>query len=308
MARSFVRKAGVCAFALMLFYPVSAESPAAPEVVFSASWGEKPAQVGLILQAEQERCGPLSFAVGSQGVFLLDSVNQRIVVCSRPANEVRVLSTNVSPTAICADGSGGVWIREGDSVQRIDASGNRGARRSLAASKSHRGGPVEGYGVELLRDGDGTVRARSLSQDSQVVEPGSRLAVAGSSDLSDLDYRIKRFAGNEVRLLGMDPDGKPLVSVPIVLDEGEPGAVLFKGRDADGNLYVELEKLENGRCFLEVHGYAPDGKRVRTLSLPNDYYTTVYKKTEVGPDGSVYQLRTAPGGVQIVRYQGGASR
>jgi hypothetical protein len=37
--------------------------------------------------------------------------------------------------------------------------------------------------------------------------------------------------------------------------------------------------------------------------IPNHYYTTVYKKTELAQDGSVYQMLTTPAGVEIWQWQ-----
>jgi hypothetical protein len=120
--------------------------------------------------------------------------------------------------------------------------------------------------------------------------------------LFNLKYSVKRMSGNQARVIGLNSDGKVLTSIPIVLDEGTPGAVLFKGLDEQGNIYTELEVLNGNNVGLEVHKYAPSGKRLTSYSLPNDYYTTVYKKTEISPNGTLYQMLTTPEGLQIIRY------
>jgi hypothetical protein len=132
----------------------------------------------------------------------------------------------------------------------------------------------------------------------------STFSSESSTDSAEsLRYKIKRLAGNEVRIIGLDPYGKVLVSVPIRLDSGQPGAVLFKGIDAQGNLYVELENLKRNNVELEAHRYSQSGERLGVLHLPNDYFTTVYKKTELARDGSVYQMLTTPEGVKILRWK-----
>ena len=39
------------------------------------------------------------------------------------------------------------------------------------------------------------------------------------------------------------------------------------------------------------------------LELPNDYFTTVYRKFDVRPDGTVWQMRTTPDGVAFTRLE-----
>ena len=119
---------------------------------------------------------------------------------------------------------------------------------------------------------------------------------------SGLRFLIRRLGGNDIRLIGQDEKGKDLVAVRIEMDGGIAGAVLFKGQDSSGRVYVEVERLKGARTELEVHRYTVGGERLAVISMPNNYFTTVYKKTEVTPDGSVYQMLTTPEGVQIHRY------
>ena len=53
-----------------------------------------------------------------------------------------------------------------------------------------------------------------------------------------------------------------------------------------------------------MHKYSLSGELLEAFSLPNDYFTTVYKKTEIAPDGSVFQMLTTPEGVRILVYKG----
>lgn len=332
-----------------------AQSPE-PAVVLSAAWGAKPGQVGGLFAEEMERCGPLSFCVDGDTVFLLDSVNRRLLrvvdgAAIGAAKEMTpsVLATDVDATALCPDGNGGVWIQNGPVVERIDAQGRRNARKTLADKTALRAAKIEGYGVELRRDHDGVIALRGLDRETVVVAATARTADEGkdeaptegktpTSDASSpstsassaastsassaapssstaapvpasstnadtpLRYSIKRMSGNAVRILGLDPGGKALASVEVRIDSGALGAVLFKGTDAQGNLYVELERIDGGRANLEVHRYAPSGQRLHRFKLPNTYHTTVYKKAEVISDGSVYQMLTTPEGVRVIRH------
>ena len=79
---------------------------------------------------------------------------------------------------------------------------------------------------------------------------------------------------------------------------------MFKGADDAGNLYVEVERIAGTKVGLQVHRYSIQGKRLAVFDMENRYFTTVYKKTEVTPDGSVYQMLTMPDGVRILRFGG----
>jgi hypothetical protein len=86
------------------------------------------------------------------------------------------------------------------------------------------------------------------------------------------------------------------------MDGDRAGAVLFKGQDNSENLYIEIERLTSNGTLLEVHKYNKSGERIAIYKMPNKYFTTIYKKTEITPNGDVYQLYTTPTGVQIIKY------
>ncbi|MFH0792792.1 MAG: hypothetical protein V2A74_02035 [bacterium] len=288
---------------LALKSAVCAEVSADSQTVFHAGWGDGSGEVGLILQQEQERCGPLSFAVDGTTVYLLDSVHAAVLAAERGTSPT-VMAKNVSGWAICGDRAGGVFVQEGEEVRHIGPHGMSMQTLKMPVAAKSRDKIIEGYGAELGADAEGWLIYRGVTQASKrlVRLEGRSVSAADPNASSVLTYQIKRMSGNKVRLLGLDADGKVLVSVPIVLDEGQIGAALFKGLDVEGRLYVELEALTQSGVGLEVHRYASDGKRLGVVRLPNDYFTTVYKKTEVAPDGSVYQMRTTAMGVEIRRW------
>jgi len=281
----------------------------AQTAVFEASWGTKPGQVGLISEPEKERCGPLSFCTDRDAVLLLDTVNQRLVRGTTGAAPV-VVAESITGSTICPDGSGGAWVRNESTVDRISADGSQAARVVLNADSSKSLARMEGYGVELLPEPGGAVALRGFDQSRAIVSPPAQHDAKPDANQPPaeplLHCSIKRMEGNTVRVLGLDADDKALVSVEVQVDDGTLGAVLFKGIDANGNLYVELERLAGGRSELEVHRYSPSGERLRVFALSNDYFTTVYKKTEVATDGSVYQMLTTPDGVRVIRFDGEA--
>ena len=276
---------------------------AEPQTIFRAGWGDGSGEAGLILQEEQERCGPLSFTVDGANVYLLDSVHSAVLTAEIGSSPT-VMAKNVNGWAICGDRAGGVFVQEGAEVRHLSPRGILKQSLKLPPSVGSGEEIIEGYGAELSVDAGGWLSYRGVTQSSaRLMRVDDRaVSAAGPDAPSSLQYQIKRILGNKVRLLGLDADGKVLVSVPIVLDEGEIGAALFKGVDAGGGLFVELEALTANRVGLEVHRYTSDGRRTGIASLPNNYFTTVYKKTEVAPDGSVYQMRTTASGVEITRW------
>lgn len=279
-------------------------SPIQSRVIFSTTWGDQPGECGLINQPEMERCGPVSFCVDGKSVFLLDTVNQRILRVDENASP-KILATNITGSNICPDRNGGVFVLQEGVVKHIDNSGRTISKISLLQKSVPASQLIEGYGVEMFVDATGHLCYRSLNQE---VRRLTTVPLLKTTDVpvkpeQNLHYQIKRMLKNEVWILRLDPDGKALISVPVRLNDGYAGVCLFKGLDSSGNLYVEVENIRENKAGLEVHCYTASGKQLCVFRLPNDYFTTVYKKTEISPDGAVYQMLTTPDGVRIIRYQ-----
>jgi hypothetical protein len=246
------------------------------------------------------------FSTDGQSVFILDTVHQQIMGIDA-TGKAKVIAKNVAGWAICADGSGGAFVQDEKRIMHFDGNGTLKSHFGIEEKEGAPVKMVQGYGMDMFLDSGGYLCVRELDQNVHRVSGAPRMSTFSSESSTDsaesLRYKIKRLAGNEVRIIGLDPYGKVLVSVPIRLDSGQPGAVLFKGIDAQGNLYVELENLKRNNVELEAHRYSQSGERLGVLHLPNDYFTTVYKKTELARDGSVYQMLTTPEGVKILRWK-----
>ena len=273
--------------------------------VLQAPWGAGEGEVGIIDLPEAERSGPLSFAVDESNVYILDTVNKRVM--KKAAEEQpAILAENVTGWALCPDYKGGVFVQQNDLVLNITGKEAGISRYPVKATDTVPVRLIEGYGNELVVDQQGFPSVRSVSQTVYAVEnaPRVRSPFPEFSKIPSLarHYSIKRLDGNLVRVLGKDSDGKILVSVSVKVEGGTAGAALFKGLDAKGNIYVEIENIQGASTGLEVHRYAPDGALLALYDLPNKYYTTVYQKTVVTPDGSVYQMLTTPEGVRIIKY------
>ena len=272
--------------------------------LFSCQWNDPATGIGLVTAPEIESLGPLSFSTDGTDIFILDSAHQRVVKINK-SGKVQPIAVAKGAWTILTDGEGGVFVQEGTRVRHHSAKGTVNDC-PLNAESPGENSLIEGYGNELMVSAAGTLQLRSVTQkvlDVEGAPPLKGLAQAENGGSSPaLSYTIKRLDGNEVRILGSDPQGKVLVSVPIKLDEGTAGAALFKGIDSSGNLYVEVEILRGNNVGLAVHRYSPAGERLAAFTLPNDYHTTVYKKTEITPDGNVYQMLTTPDGLRIIKY------
>jgi hypothetical protein len=272
------------------------------EIAFSTPWGDNEGEIGLINQPEMERCGPLSFCMDSARLFLLDSVHKQLIGVE-PGGKSILTIKEVSGWSLCGDGSGGAFVQTGDRIVHINLKGEKSDLFKVDPEKGKPSNLIQGYGNELFVDPQGQVSLRTVNQKIHKIA-GAKGAKSLSSSIPNvsLNFQIKRMLKNEVRIIGFDEQGKDLVSVSVVIDKGTAGAVLYKGMDNQGNLYVELENIKDGKAFLEVHRYSQKGERLAVLELSNDYFTTVYKKTEVAPDGSVYQMLTTKEGIQILCY------
>ena len=297
-------RAGTALLLALLFALTLAASAQVAEIAFSAPWGKSTGDVGLIKKEEMEVLGPITFCTDGRNVFLLDSVRKR-VLSAVPGGKTVVRAENVTGWDICADGNGGFFIQEGPRIKHFNAKGKAGSPCLLKDKTGKSPKLIEGYGNEMFVDARGNLTVRAVDQKIHEVA-GAKAAARSSGGGPELSFRIKRMLGNKIRILGQDPDGKVLVSVKVKLDKGIPGVAIFKGRDSSGNLYVEIESIRDGKAFLEVHRYSTDGKRLAVFPLSNDYVSTVYKKTQVAPDGAVYQMLTTPEGVRILRFEGGA--
>jgi hypothetical protein len=287
---------------LLSCFMVTSASAQVAELVLSCSWGDQDGEMGLIQGEELETCGPLTFCVDGKNVIILDTVNQKIV--GFQGGKSRIIAEKVGGWALCGDGNDGAFLQEGSTIRHFGSGGEKGvyklSTKSGAAPKL-----IEGYGNDLMLSEKGQLAVRSVRQKIFPVSgaPKVKRLSAKKSISSGLKFKIKRMLKNEIRILGENADGKILVSVPVKIDEGRAGAAIFKGVDIQGNVYVEIENIKGRSVGLEIHRYAPTGERLAVIKLSNDYYTTIYKKTEVAPDGSIYQMLTTPEGVRVLRYE-----
>ncbi len=282
-------------------------------IVLNASWGEGENEVGIIDMEELERSGPLSFDISESGeeILLLDTINRRVLK-KVGENQLKTIAKNVVGWAICDDKNNGFFIQGRKGLRHYSEKGD--IDKDFAYQS--RGKIIEGYGSELTLSKDNILELNNVDQkaialvgingNGEIKQPekGNKITAEGRAGnaQSELRFKIKRISGKNIRILGSDADGKILVTVPLKINGDKIGAVLFKGQDGNGNLYVEIERIINNRAKLEVHRYSQKGELRKLYKLPNNYYTTVYKKTQITPKGDVYQMLTTEKGLTITCY------
>ncbi len=285
------------------------------KVLAKIPWGEKDNQAGLLSRPEMERCGPLSFCrSGLDEFLLLDTVKARVVQVEK-GGAISTLVTDVLGWSICAVGGQGFFVLGEKGLSQFGFLGEPRALFALDADRKI----IQGYGTEvmLLRIPNAVASTVAIANVDQMVYPiaggtvGMEMktltgeqarAQLGKSDYDGMIYQVKRINSRDVRVLGLDSGGKELVTIPIQSGSDALGAVLFKCDDGKGGVFVELERLVGQKAELEVHHYARTGELLCLHRLPNDYFTTVYKKTEIGADGEVIQMLTRKDGVLFIQY------
>lgn len=300
-------------FGLWVFLALAVTSFAAgPQVIYQAQWGEDEKAVGLKDVPEDMRVGPVSFSVFHGELVLNDFVNKRLLrhtfarregrgYAIEPAEkqQTKVIAQDIQADQVAAIGSR-VYIHRDGEILRLNKEGGI-ENLVFPVPKSQLAEPlVAGYGVEFVPYASYERRLRLLDQNEVVVQDAiGRCDHVGPR----IACRIKRMPGNEVRLIAVDDRGKIVTSIPIEIEDGEIGAVLFKGEDHDGRLYVEVERIVDGEALLEVRGYTKEGQLIQRVEMQNDYYTTVLRKTDIDLYGNIYQMRTTKGGVEVLRFE-----
>ncbi len=280
------------------------------EIVLIANWGDSVDEVGLIKESEIEPGGPLSFCVAAKNIILLDNVKNRVITNS-DSKTIKTIMYNVRAWDITSDGGFGFFTIYENEISHFNQKGFEIDKFNISPKVKI----IQGYGSNIsILNNTGLIvnnvdqKSYSIASGSysqgfkQIINDPQKYTIGKNGVADNLSYSIKRLSGDDIRILGSEEEGKNIVSIKINLDGEKAGAVLFKGQDLSGNLYVEIEKIINNKANLEVHSYNKNGERLSVIKMPNNYYTTVYKKTEISPDGSVYQMLTTSDGVQIIRY------
>lgn len=298
----------IAAVLALAFYSSPHPASASP---FTVAWGSAPDQLGLVNIPEQERQGPLTFCVTPKDTLVVaDTVNACLKEFSADGRLLRTFAAGERPSAVAMNARGEFLLLADRTVRVFDQAG---ALRSTLTVPDETG-LVEGYAQEVFEE-DGMVGVNAPDE--------TVFLFAGGSDAPTTAAAVRhgRRAGSGVRAATRVVDGRPQPATARehpgrtegdappafearALSAAHPqtvalGGVIYRGMVGERTVW-ETEEIAPAavRLFLRT----PD-KPEPLLELPNDYFTTVYRKFDVRPDGTVWQMRTTPDGVAFTRLE-----
>jgi hypothetical protein len=269
-------------------------------------WGTGPGRAGLRPGNESPTLGPSSFDVSPAGSIVLVDALQSRVAEYREGDLVRSVPLTDDPWADVAVGSNGrVFLASGvagsDWLARVRTIGASGAVQVLAPR-------IAGMPSQIRRSGAG-VFVRLLPEDGWV-------PAASDADAASLRLTTGRPMGRGTQLV---VSGTPQrVRVGIVDGAGVRRAVELTSSASLGS--VQLAEPDGAGGFLVVVHTYRDGAgpadqyqvvhvsgdlHVTTFATPSGAYagSMALSRFRLGPDGALYQMRSASDGVRIFRYE-----
>jgi hypothetical protein len=311
-----IKLLGIVIFSLLIAVPISSATGYQSKVLVSAGWGSGADQIGLQQGPELETVGPTNFALDSFGnIYLYDFVNERIAKYDSTGKLVTIIGSKLICSSFCVDDSGYLYLLDVDNhlVRVYSATGKFNREIKIDASINL----IEGYAQKIYID---AAQNLVVNRVNQQVHPLATLSTTGLKSLSPID-QVKKWKegylgkadkywhwmswGNKHRADINISDGianHATGSISIKTND-ELGAVLYLGQDTAGSNYAEIERTDaKDILHLEVWKYNAARKLVDTLEVPNDYFSTVYKKLELDNAGNIYQMQTKPEGVTLIKY------
>lgn len=289
--------------------------------IFSVPWGASGELLGLIDLPEMEKAGPLSFAFDARGdIYVCDGVNQCVKRYDAEGRYRGIAAADAAAHHVAVDSEGIVYARvdggrievfeEGRRTSGFQAPSNipliEGYEQAIGFSPSPSGSASEAISVNDPLQRNYPVVSRTASGLASTGEKEIR-ASAGSAVYSSTGltgyYRPEWKEPQRGWLHAYDASGELVRSIPVETED-RLGSLIFKGADLKGRLYLETERIDStGWAHLEIRIYAPSGRLLETFEIPNDYYTTVYRKTWLKPDGAIVQMITRPEGVSFLEWK-----
>jgi hypothetical protein len=267
-------------------------------IVLRLPWGTGPRRAGLSPGNEAATVGPSSFDVDARGrIFVLDALQHRIAVFHR-RRLVREIPVSATPESDLAVGEGGIihvasQARGTISLEALSAAGRTLERRRIARSilGELRTAGARAYVHVLPLDG-----WRAASRPSGPVRPGLPLEGGG--------FLLQSVVGRSVRL---GTATRNEVRRPVEIDSSAPlGELTLAARDRRGGVWAAVRQVApaagpDGR-YMAVHITA--GGSMRRFAMPARTFADqrAFSQIRLGRDGRLYQLRTFPSGMRIVRY------
>lgn len=250
--------------------------------------------------------------------MVCDYVNRCVKQYDSSGNFIEIVARDIEANHLAVSRRGVVYVRLDDGHIAVFHQGKRTRGIRVGSHVPL----IEGYeqGIALVDDdsvpsGEGWLAVSDPAQSQYLVaqvepEAGALLSVAadkmkvmpGKPQPDGIRYRPRWKERQQGLLQRFTSDGMELA--PILISTNDTlGSIAFKGKDTEGNLYIENERITPDQyVHLEIRVYSPQGELLRTFELPNNYYTTVYRKTWLRPDGTILQMLTQPDSVSFTYW------
>lgn len=291
-----------------------------PKTLIDIKWGLAPGEFGLvdIKGAEIPPMGPLTFSLDKSGnIYILDSVKRHIKKFSREGYYQGKLGSDISGSAITIDDKGYVFVlgRNPDNagvIYEYSPSGKLLKHNKISKDIQL----ITGYGQGIMFDVSGNLYVNRFQKFYQIAKRKQNILdmldqrqqfSSGKEGMPGKiegnRFQIKWRSKHESTVQISNNQTSFLTEIPIKTSDTF-GSILFLGQDYKGSIYIETERItKNNDIHLEVRKYNSEGSILSVIELPNNYYTTVYKKLEVDSAGNIYQLLTTPEGVKLIKWQ-----
>lgn len=294
------------------------------QTLFSVPWGEQEYSLTLRSGEESDIIGAVSFTIGEDGlIYVPEGHRKEIKVFDLSGELLSVFPVNIRINHLAVDASGQIFARSDRGVVSAFAPGRKSRDKVEKVQYQLPFSPdiIEGYGQEIHLTGDAADTSRVVGihtlkgvtrqvftlekagKEVQTRKSTGKAVTRGRPGRDGLHYRSlwKDHQTGVVEVynnLGTRVDD---FEVPLN-QEGRLGVFIFKGVDDEGNIFVERERIVNRRAHLEIVVLDNTGQILEIQEIPNEYYSTVYKKTHLH-EGTIYQMQTTPQGVEFSRWE-----
>jgi hypothetical protein len=270
------------------------------------AWGTGDKEIGLQKGEEIESVGPMTFSLDSLGqIYLLDFPKARISVLDKSGKHLKNIGTGIRGSSLAIDPSGIIGVLNGNALALISSSG---ARQDISVF-SH-SDIVEGYGQHLKYLNGSFYRADV----KQNLWESARISNKSYQSVS-LSAAPKQITGipSSIANITYKVDVQDTHTVYITASSGAEfklktsydwGGVQILGITSKGEIILEAEQITpDNYVHLFLYRLDSQGQTTGMLEIPNKYATTVYKKNELLPDGTILQMLTTDQGVEFWSWQ-----
>jgi hypothetical protein len=298
-------------FFLLICFSIALGSD--PSILAEIPWGTGADKIGLLDQPEIETLGPKSFTVNNGKVFILDYVDQGIKAFDLNAKTISKVGEKIVGGSIALGPDGSFLVLNGKNINKISQNGL--VEDSVDISKDI--DLVEGYGQDVyIKNGKSLMINNHKAKEFKIadIQSGKLLKSdaekqsgsckpARKDDTGDQSsYDVKWVDRSTIQLSKYNKKDELTRTIEIKTTDAF-GGVQIKGVDSKGNVYLEVERMTpDNYVHLDIKKINRAGKEVSSIELINNYFTTVYKKTEIDSAGNIYQMVTDQDGVRILLW------